>query len=131
MRIRWLGGAALLAVACDLNETPPNRVSFQVDDVLLQMSRVLIQRLDALDNPVYTLFNDSLRAVQQVQNLEAPGYNGEPAKFSIQGFRRTDLAYHIVVGYNGSTVTGVEKKAVYTFSLINQKFLSLLRSRRS
>ncbi len=112
----WL--AFWLLCACNINDSKSNRVNLNVDTVLLSMHRVQIQHLDAQGNPT-TWFDDSLKSLQQLVNLAAPGYAGGPTTFSIKGYKGNILVYDIVLNYNGSATTNIQKNkipATYTLT---------------
>lgn len=78
---------ACFIAACTLEE-PQDRVFFdlEADPSLMAYSRVTITLQDSLGRPLATLFNDSLKSLDQLDRLPAGPYAGGSARIVIQGF---------------------------------------------
>jgi hypothetical protein len=112
--------AALFSSSCvlDNEKKKPDHVSFHLDPVLLGLTRVEIFRLDAKGAPIApALFNDSLRAFSDVVDLDARGYGGGPAVFSVKGYKALELVYEIKVTFTGSATTVQDIKLIPLYSL--------------
>jgi hypothetical protein len=116
----WCLIAALFSSSCvfDNEKKNPDHVSFRLDPVLVGLTRVEIFRLDAQGNPVApALFNDSLRSLADVENLDARGYGGGTAVFSVKGYKAAQMVYEIKVTFTGATASVQEIKLIPLYSV--------------
>ncbi len=112
--------AVLFSSSCvlDNGKQKPDHVAFQLDPVLLGLTRVEIYRLDSKGNPIApALFSDSLRTLDDVANLDARGYGGGASVFSVKGYKGTQMVYEIKVAFNGTASTVQEIKLIPVYSL--------------
>ncbi len=109
--------AIFLIWSCNVNNSATDRINLQADTVLLSYTRVLVQHLDPQGNSVATLYNDSLRSLNDLSNLPVPGYHGGPVVISIKGYSGSTLVYDVVVHYDGSVATLTIVKPIHTIAM--------------